>query len=584
VSIRWRLFLSYVLVTLVAVGTLGFFAARGVEQRHIASLESSLRVQSLLIGDLVREDWAAPTLDERVKTLGRESGLRITLVQPDGVVLADSEHDPKSMENHASRPEIRAALAQGSGQSLRYSETLRVEMLYVATALQQQEETIGVVRVAVPLHQVELALRQIRNIVLTFGLLGALLSLLLSLRFSQRLTSAVRELDQAARRFSRGDLEVTVHPRGRDELTALAESFNDMASRLRATIHEVQEEKQKAEAILTQVGEAILVTEASGRITLCNEAAERAFGVTCQEAAGRGVVEVTQSPALETAFRAALETGETAACEVQVVAPRARLLEAIVTAVGGEQRLGAVAVLHDVTELRRLETVRSEFVSNASHELRTPITAIKAMAETLLSGGRDDPELVERFLPELERQADRLAALVQDMLDLAALEAGQPLHRTSVNVAEVVATVAAELKPLAAQRGFSIEQEAPEGLMVSADWLALHRALANLLDNAIKYTDPGGTLGVRAAASAGSVQITVWDTGLGMLSSDLPRIFERFYRVDKARSLRLGGTGLGLSIVKHLVEAMGGQVTVASELRKGSQFTITLPAATGAIA
>lgn len=582
-SIRWRLFLSYLLVTLVAVATLGVFVAQALERRHLASLESSLQSQAALIGNLVRADLAQPSrrpaLDARVKTLARESKLRITLVQPDGVVLADSEHDPATMENHASRPEIRAALTRGSGRSIRYSQTLKVDMLYVALALKQEGAALGVMRVAMPLHQVQLALRQIRNIVLTFGLLGVLLSLLLSLRFSQRLTGAIRDLDQAARRFSRGDLDATVHPRGRDELTVLAESFNDMASRLRATLREIREEKQKAETILAHVGEAILVTDPAGHITLCNEAAERIFGVTCADAMGRGVVEVTQSADLDAAFREVLARGESAAAEVKVVAPRSRLLEATVTAVGGEPRLGAVAVLHDVTELRRLETVRSEFVSNASHELRTPITAIKAMTETLLSGGKDDPALVERFLPELERQADRLATLVQDLLDLAALEAGQPLQRTAVRVSEVVATVVGELGPLATQRGFTILREVPEHLTALADWSALHRALSNLLDNAIKYTDPGGALGVRATASDGKVQITVWDTGLGILSSDLPRIFERFYRVDKARSLRLGGTGLGLSIVKHLVEAMGGQVTVQSEFRKGSQFTIILPSA-----
>jgi len=580
VSIRWRLFASYLLVTLVAVITLGVFVARAMERRHVSVLEKSLRSQAQLIADLVAPELARPeALGDRVRELDRELGLRITVIRPDGVVLADSEYDAATMGNHASRPEVRAALSRGSGASLRYSETLRVNMLYVATTAKRGEEARGVVRVSVPLHQVKLALRQIRDIVLTFGLLGIVLALLLSLRFSRRLTDSIRELDHAAQRFSQGDLEVAVRPRGRDELTRLAESFNDMAARLHTSIRAIREEKQRVETILAYLGEAIIVTDAHGRITLCNQAAERVFGTTCREAVGRSVVEVTQSSALDAAFRSALATGETMAAEVQVVAPRPRLLEATVTAVSAEAQQGAVAVLHDVTELRRLEAVRREFVSNASHELQTPITAIKAMSESLLSGGKDDPALVNRFLPELEQHADRLSGLVRDMLDLAALEAGRPLRREVVRVAELAATVVTELRPFAAQRGFTIACDVPEGLAVIGDWSALQRALANLVDNAIKYTEVGGSLGIRGVAEEGWVKITVWDTGLGLLSTDVPRIFERFYRVDKARSLKLGGTGLGLSIVKHLVEAMGGRVTVESEFGRGSQFTIALPAA-----
>ncbi len=542
-SIRWRLFASYILVTLVAVIVLGSFVARAMEDRHLTALEASLRAQALLIGEMVQTDLARPerrpALDNLAKRLDRELGLRITLIAPDGVVLADSEHAAATMENHANRPEVKAALARGTGTSLRHSDTLNVNLMYVAVAVKREHATQGVVRVAMPLQQVETARRQIRNLVLTFALLGIALALLLSIRFSRRLTVSIRELDRAARRFSHGDLEVSVHPRGRDELTVLAESFNEMAARLRGTIREIREEKQKVETILAHLGEAVIVTEAGGKITLCNEAAGRAFGVGCEQAVGRSVIDLTQSPALEAAFRAALATGETTAADVEVMFPRERALEVTVTAVGGVERLGAVAVLHDVTELRRLEAVRREFVSNASHELQTPITAIRAMTETLLSGGKDNAALVDRFLPELERHAARLGTLVRDMLDLAALEAGRALEITAVDVAEVAATVVSELRPLAAQRGFTIECEAPEGLTARADRSALHRALANLLDNAIKYTDPpeagkpGGTLGLRASAEGDTVKITVWDTGIGILSTDLPRLFERGERTGQ---------------------------------------------------
>jgi len=251
-----------------------------------------------------------------------------------------------------------------------------------------------------------------------------------------------------------------------------------------------------------------------------------------------------------------------------------------VTALATDQPLGAVAILHDVTELRRLEAVRREFVANASHELQTPITAIKAVAEALLGGAKDDPAAAERFLRDLGSQAERLGALVRDLLDLAAIEAGPlPLEIGDVSVAEVARGVAAQLESLSGQRRSAVGLDVPEDLLVRADRAALGRILANLLDNALKYTEPGGRAGVRATRRDDTIAITVWDTGIGIPSRDLPRVFERFYRVDKARSRELGGTGLGLSIVKHLTEALGGEVTAHSQLGKGSEFSVTLPAA-----
>ncbi len=430
-----------------------------------------------------------------------------------------------------------------------------------------------------PLRQIQATNARIRNLVLLFSALAVGLALLLSLRFSRRLTTAISDLTRAATRFSQGDLEAHAHPQGSDELTALAERFNDMAAQLRTTVREVREEKQKAETILARLGEAVLVTDAAGRITACNHAAEAVFGVTRAQAEGRGIVDITQSAPLEAAFRHALAEGETTGAELQVLFPRPCVLEATVTAIAAEHAQGAVAVLHDVTELRRLESVRREFVSNASHELQTPVTAIKAMAETLLAGGRDDPALLERFLSELERQADRLGALVRDLLDLAHAEAGpaQP-EPTVLEVREVVSEVVRELASLAEPRQITVTCDLPPDLRVQADWSSLHRVLSNLLDNAIKYTDPGGKVGVHARREEDRLALTVWDTGIGLESDQLARIFERFYRVDKARSLRLGGTGLGLSIVKHLVEAMGGTITVESELGHGTEFTVSLPA------
>ena len=581
-SITWKLFLSYLLVALVAVGLLGLYLGHEIDQRYVASLEEGLRSQAALIGDDLGPDL---TQSERIGVVrkiaaraARSAGIRVTVIATNGRVLADSEHDPATMENHSSRPEVKQALATGRGSSIRHSATIGVDMIYVAVPVRRNENRVGVVRVALPLHAVAAAEARIRGRLVIAAIVAAILSLLISLVFSARSLRAIRRLSRAASRLAAGDLDARVASRGTDEIASLAANFNKMATRIRLTVRELREEKQKVETIFQRMGEAIIVTDPEGRITRCNPAFEHVFGVSCEQARGLTVADATKSIALDQAFRSALE-GVQETAEVRVLFPAPRVLEATVTGISDQEPLGAVAVLHDVTQLRRLEAVRREFVANASHELQTPITAIKAMAETLLAGGRDDPALAERFLCDLERQADRLGALVRDLLDLASIEAGAHEHvATEAPVGEVATAVMGQLGSLAKQRQVVMECSIPDDLSAVCDWSSLTRILTNLLDNAIKYTEPGDRVGVTAARSGDTVAITVWDTGIGIPSTDLERVFERFYRVDKARSRDLGGTGLGLSIVKHLAEACGGSVSVESQLGKGSRFTVMLPA------
>jgi two-component system phosphate regulon sensor histidine kinase PhoR len=561
---------------------LGLYLSHEISQRYLDSLEESLSSQAALIRQMVAQDFVRPqgrqVLNDTAHRLGRDTHLRITLIARDGTVLGDSEHDIRTMGNHASRSEVRQALSQGKGHSIRYSHTLGVDMLYVAVPVKSNNSHVGVVRVAMPLHQVAAAIGRIRSMVLTAALLALGFALLLGVKMAGSMGRRIAAVSQAARALASGDLEAQTRARGKDEIAALATSFNEMAEQLRLMVRELRQEKRRVETILERLGEAILVTDPTGRILLCNVAAEQVFGKQGEQLVGQTVVHATQNAALDDAFRHALATGGTTTAEVQVLFPRHRVLEATVTAVATEEPLGAVAVLHDVTELRRLESVRREFVANASHELQTPIAAIKAMAETLLGGGKDDPAVAERFLRDLEKQVDRLGALVRDLLDLATIEGGElHLESTEVNVSDIARSVTAQLRSLAEQRQVAVSLEIPEDLAVLADWSALNRIVANLLDNAIKYTEPGGHAGIRGARTDDGIVITVWDTGLGIPSTNLSRVFERFYRVDKARSRELGGTGLGLSIVKHLVEALGGRISVDSRLGKGSEFTVTLP-------
>ncbi len=583
-SITWKLFLSYLLVALVAVGSLGLYFGHELDQHYVASLEEGLRSQAALISDQVGSALSVPGpghfafLRAAAARAAKSAGLRVTMISPTGIVLADTEHDPASMENHASRPEVKAALATGQGSSIRHSVTLGVDMLYVAVAAKRGDTLLGIVRLALPLHAVAAAEARIRGRLALAAGVAAVLSLLVSLLLSARSLRALRRLSKATASLAAGDLDARVPSRGADEIASLAVAFNDMASQIRLMVRELREQKQKVETIFDRMGEAIIVTDPAGRITLCNPAFARVFGVPCEQAQGLTVADATKSNPLDQAFRAALE-GSQQTAEVRVLFPTQKVLEATVTGIADGEPLGAVGILHDVTQLRRLEAVRREFVANASHELQTPITAIRAMAETLLAGGREDPALTERFLQDLERQASRLGALVRDLLDLASVEAGVHSNGAgTASVLEVASSAAEQLQLLAEQRQVTVELQVPADLTVGCDWAPLSRVLSNLLDNAIKYTEAGGRAGVAAECSGGMVAITVWDTGIGLPSTDLERVFERFYRVDKGRSRELGGTGLGLSIVKHLAEACGGSVSVESQLGRGSRFTVTLPA------
>jgi two-component system phosphate regulon sensor histidine kinase PhoR len=581
-SITWKLFLSYLLVVLVAVGSLGLYLGHEIDKHYISSLKDGLRSQAALVGDQLGSDLTRPgrigALRSTVARAAKSADVRVTLIAADGTVIADSEHDPATMENHASRPEVKQALTAGRGSSIRHSATIGIDMLYVAVPVRRDDRVLGVVRVALALRAVAAAEARIRGRLVIAALVAAILSLLTSLMFSTRSLRALRRLSGAAASLARGDLEARVSARGNDEIASLGANFNEMASRIRTTVRELREQRRQIETVFERMGEAVIVTDPAGSITLCNPAFERVFGLSCDKARGLAVVDATKSSPLDQAFRAAL-SGEQTTAEVRVLFPAQRVLEATVTGISDREPLGAVAVLHDVTQLRRLEAVRREFVANASHELQTPITAIKAMAETLLSGGRDDPALADRFLRDLERQADRLGALVRDLLDLAAIEAGTHEHAAEeVAVSEVAAAVVEQLRSLAEQRQIAVELSIPADVAVLCDRSSLNRILANLLDNALKYAEPGGRAGVTAARSDSETTITVWDTGVGVPSTELERIFERFYRVDKARSRELGGTGLGLSIVKHLTEAHGGRVSVESQLGKGSRFTVVLPA------
>ena len=516
------------------------------------------------------------------------SGARITVVTTDGRVLADSAHDVRKMENHANRPEIQRAFASGEGRAVRRSATLGRDMVYLALRHQPTGGEPVVLRLSLPLKHIDNALAEFRRQLLTASLVILLAAGAISLLVSRAFSMRIERLKIFSQRVANGDFRPLPVESGGDELSELTRALNGTAAHLEQTIRSLTDERNRSSAILRSMVEGVAVISAEERILFSNQAFSQILGLDLPQCEGRRVVEVTRESDLLGVVKQVLAKRETVHSEVVMgtVRPRSFAITAgpVVGPDPGKGRpdtTGAVLVLHDISELRRLERVRRDFVANVSHELRTPLTAIQGFAETLLGGAIDDQENRGRFLEIIRDHARRLARLTDDLLKLSEIEADRmELEFRPVGVAELIDDCAETTRLRVEERHHILQVDYPDGLPpVRGDRNRLAEVLLNLLDNAVQYTPPGGRLSVRARAVEGAVQITVSDNGIGIPQADQERIFERFYRVDVARSREVGGTGLGLSIAKHIVEAHGGQLWVESTVGQGSDFHFSIPTA-----
>jgi two-component system phosphate regulon sensor histidine kinase PhoR len=576
-----QLRLAAILVGLVGAVVLvsGFLAEQGLREHVLAGIERSLRRRAALVAEeaagLPLEVAHRRELQELALRAASAAGARVTLVAPDGVVVADSDVPLSRLpevENHGDRAEIRAALAGREGRVSRQSRTVGRPLLYLALPGPRG----GVVRLSTDLAEVERAVGELRRTLAVAGLLGMVAALALALGLSHLILRPLRRLGEAVAAIAAGQLERRAPGSRRDEMGRIAEGINRIAEDLRKRLDLATAERERLAAVLAGMAEGVLVLDAAGRTVLANPRLREFFGVR-GKVEGRLPLEVIRRAEVDEALR---EAGCEAPVvhEIEGVGPHALTLR--VHAIGfpaqGE-RLGTVAVFHDISELRRLESMRREFVANVSHELRTPLTAIRGYAETLAGGGVP-PERERAFLAVILRHAERLGALIEDLLQLSRIESRElELDLAPVDVAALAAGTLRDLEPRLAERRLSARVEGAGAPPARADRRSLEQILLNLLDNAVKYTEPGGAITVRVESRGAQVRVEVEDTGIGIPRADLPRIFERFYRVDKARSRELGGTGLGLSIVKHLVQAQGGEVDVESELGRGTRVSFTLP-------
>ncbi|HVK70725.1 MAG TPA: ATP-binding protein [Polyangium sp.] len=595
-GIRAKLILASVVLMLLAGLAIERFGSRSLEALMIERTMVQLTGELRLCEDIVRRRCEASpcaegdALDALSDELGTLAGGRITLIAPGGAVLGDSEltHDEVlRTENHAAREEITSALATGTGSALRYSGTLGQRMIYAARRYPKPEHGVSVVRIAVPLTGVDAAIGSARIFLLVGIAVAIAAAVAMSAFGTYLLTRPVRSLTEAALAMAGGNLAIHAPAQGTDETAQLGRALNRLSSELLAAIEELRDERDLLASILDGMNEGVLVTDGDARIVLANRAL-RGMTLVGEGTIGKSVIEVIRNASLQEALDRAAAGSEAVVREVELsgLLPRKLLVRVskLPTRKDRDRQTtndrGLIAVFHDVTDLRRLETIRTDFVANVSHELRTPVTAISTAAETLLAGALAEPEEAAEFVDVIDRHAKRLRQLVDDLLDLSKIESkNYRLKLVEQDVIPAVTHVTRLIDEAARRRKVEVRVERPESpLPARIDRRAMEQVLMNLCDNATKYAGEGAHVVLTARPKAGGgVEISVKDDGPGIPPAHLGRIFERFYRVDAGRSRDLGGTGLGLSIVKHLVELMNGTIDVESELGKGSTFTVRLP-------
>ncbi len=577
ITLKWKVAGGYAVLILALVLGLASYVERAVERRMTEQLRDDLAAECKLVRAVMERDGAG-ALSSEMAALGKATGARITIIAPDGKVLADTEADPRRMEPHNTRPEVVQARAEGVGWTRRHSMTLGEDLLYVAQCRGADQPTV---RLAMTLADVARASAGLRHAIWVAACTAALLAMLGGLWLTGGVTRSLGDLAAVAQRIGAGDLTARAHVVAHDEAHDLGETLNRMADSLTATRRELEQSAGHMQAILAQMADGVIVVAPDETVQVLNRAAGVLLSVGPAEAVGRHLSEVVRHYDLLALLRRALRLRTPVRDDVSAGEDGVRTLAVVAAPVVNDHGdvTGVTMSLRDITELRRLEQVRRDFVANAGHELRTPVAAIRSLAETLHAGALQDPEAGARFLGQIVTNTENLARLLDDMMALAQLEATEEQPQPeALSVIRMLQEAASRLAPQADARHIAVSVEAAGDLSVWCAEQHLVAALVNLTDNAVKYTPEGGSAVLGAEAAGDQVRITVTDTGPGIPERDRQRVFERFYRVDKGRSRAMGGTGLGLSIVKHAVEASGGQVWVEAAPGGGARFVITLPA------
>lgn len=590
-SLVQKIFLSYFAVALLLV--IGFYVSSNslIRDFHIGTLGDRMEQESHLLSRVLPFDVDGAELDEICRQLAGELGSRITVIALDGRVLGDSAEPSVKMDNHRGRPEVVDAIQSGTGSAQRYSITVGYDMLYRAF-YQRDNKQERIVRIATPLKEFDGVIRGMRRSLIAGLVLASVAGLLLAWWFSKYLSKRMQRLVEFSGKVAEGVFPQDFFPgRERDEIGLLERRLNDMSHRIHDNLVEINGEKDKADSILRCMIEGVVVLDPKGNLLVINDRAREMFHVPAgRDVHGASILELSRHPDIRATLNEVLKfdfTSNTYRREIELEDGVWFIVNAAPLRTALRMTLGSILVFHDVTEIKRLETVRTDFVANVSHELRTPLTAIQGYVETLIHTPPADAEVQRQFLEIIERHAERLGRLTEDLLTLSDLESGKVLLAPRpIDSQALISQVLEIFWERAAKRGVSLSQDIAENCgQINGDPDRLQQLLINLVDNAIKYTPTGGKVTIAAGeilsanGAPRQIQIAVADTGAGIPEKDLPRLTERFYRVDKARSRDLGGTGLGLAIVKHIVQAHGGELQIASEINKGTTVSVRLPMA-----
>jgi two-component system phosphate regulon sensor histidine kinase PhoR len=582
-----RLFPAFMLVTLLALGGALLYAEHAIRDFHETQIARELEAELQLLRDSVQPQLGdAVALQALIKEAGRRTDTRYTVIAADGRVLADSQEEPARMENHATRPEV--LLAQAGtvpARALRFSVTRQETLLYTATLLGAEGGARPVLRAARPLKGLNASLRSLEWHMFAVAVLIFALAAAASYRLARRIAQPLQALRATAEQYASGNL--AAHPPSSDieEISGLAGAMQTMARQLDDRIQSLSRERAESEAVLASMVEGVLAVNNTEAIIRLNRATAQLLGVTPGPVLGRDLREVVRHPVLQEFVLAALASDAPIEKDMLIYAPDERHLAANGTALRDAigMRIGALVVLNDVTRIRRLENIQREFVANVSHELKTPITAIQGFVETLLGSDAHKPEDGRRFLEIVSRHTERLNSIIEDLLALSRIEQEESgtLEREDADLCDITASALQLCRARASGKDIAIENRCVDPMPARINTRLIEQALVNLLDNAIKFSPPGKLITLEGARRDANWVLSVRDQGHGIAAEHLPRLFERFYRVDKARSRQSGGTGLGLAIVKHIAQAHGGSVGVESAVGAGSTFTISLPAEPG---
>ncbi|HES60062.1 MAG: PAS domain-containing protein [Calditrichaceae bacterium] len=580
----FQIYLTFLVITFISLSTITWFAQNLARDFYLKETSRNLQDSAVLLNDQVLaalSDGQTDLLNTHIIRCDSLTKMRFTVILTNGKVVADSRENPNRMDNHAGRPEVKDAVAGRAGSSKRFSYTVEENLMYVAVPVKQDDKIIAVTRASISINAIEAALSSIINKFIITTIILILIIALIGWLVSRRISAPYEEIFNAIERVAHGDLNFRLNPTKSRVMKNLNEALNKMIVQIDEKIKTINQQSREQQAVLRSMAEGVIAVDSNKNIITMNTAAYKLLGLDMDQVEGRKIKEIVKYKELRKIITHAIKTNELIEDEI-IIPPDDRYVQLHGTMLKNEngETIGALVVLNDVTRLRRLEVVRRDFVANVSHEIRTPLTSIKGFIETLLDGAIEEPDTAKRFLKIMIKQSNRLNSIIEDLLTLASIEESekrQAVQFSKAKINKVIDSALSVCQPRAQNKNIALTVKGDDKIELMMNATLVEQALVNLIDNAVKYSAENTTVEIESVIEKDECVLNVKDQGIGVAKEQLPRIFERFYRVDKARSRTLGGTGLGLAIVKHIAKVHNGRVTVESTVGKGSIFRLILP-------